>query len=101
MKELEGAAGAGDDRSALAIDVYLHRLRAAIAAMTAAMDGLDVLAFTGGVGEGSAMIRSRACEGVGFLGLRIDDERNRDVATPDREISIAGAQVAVVVLEAR
>jgi acetate kinase len=101
MRELEAAAEAGRDRAALAIDVYLHRLRGAIAAMAAAMDGLDALAFTGGVGEASPTVRSRTCEGMGFLGLQIDEARNRSTTDLDREIAIAGAPVAIVVLEAR
>ena len=52
VSELLNAAAGGDESSALAIGVYLHRLRAGIAAMAAAMDGLDALVFTGGVGEG-------------------------------------------------
>jgi acetate kinase len=101
MRELESATRAGDDRSALAIDVYVHRLRGSIAAMAAAMGGLDVLTFTGGVGETSATIRSRACERLAFLGLEIDEERNGDAANRDRQISPARARVSVVVLQAR
>ena len=69
---------AGDHDAALAIGVYLHRLRAGIAAMVAALGGLDALVFTGGVGERSAPVRWRAAEGLGFLGVSLDEGRNTD-----------------------
>jgi acetate kinase len=87
MRELLPAAEAGDEKAALAIAVYLHRLRASIAAMAAAMGGLDALAFTGGVGENSAVIRAGACDGLAFLGLEVDDEKNISDGTHDRVIS--------------
>src|SRR5260221_5697626 len=73
MREVLPRAAAGDERAALGRDVYLHRLRGSIAAMAAAMGGVDALAFTGGVGERSAEIRSRAAGGLAFLGVRIDE----------------------------
>ncbi|HTU08264.1 MAG TPA: acetate/propionate family kinase, partial [Trebonia sp.] len=76
MREVLSRAAAGDARAVLGRDVYLHRLRALIAGMAAAMDGLDVIVFTGGVGENSAEIRSRAAAGLGFLGVRVDEARN-------------------------
>ncbi len=76
MREVLSRAAAGDARAILGRDVYLHRLRASIAAMTAAMDGLDVLVFTGGVGENSPEIRSRAADGLAFLGVAVDEVSN-------------------------
>ena len=76
MREVLSRAAAGDARAVLGRDVYLHRLRASIAAMAAAMDGLDVLVFTGGVGENSPEVRSRAAAGLGFLGVAVDESRN-------------------------
>jgi acetate kinase len=83
-----------------ALDVYDHRLRAHIAAMTAAMSGLDVLVFTGGIGENAAPVRARACAGLGFLGVAIDEGRNAAV-TPDAEVTAPGAAVRTLVLAAR
>ena len=74
-----------DDDARLAIDVYVHRLRAAIAAMAAALGGLDALVFTGGVGEHAPEIRARAAAGLGFLGVALDAEANAR-ATADAEI---------------
>jgi acetate kinase len=96
MRELQGAASE-DQRAALAIAVYLHRLRASIAAMAAAMEGLDALAFTGGVGEGSAPIREGACAGLDFLGVAIDPRRNGSNAAGDRLLSADGSKPIVVV----
>jgi len=73
---LERAAGGHADAQ-LALETYLHRLRAGIAAMSAALEGLDVLVFTGGVGERSAEIRARAAAGLEFLGVALDPDRNR------------------------
>jgi acetate kinase len=89
-----------DDEARLAIAVYVHRLRAAIAAMAAAMDGLDALVFTGGVGERAAAIRARAAEGLSFLGVALDAGAN-DAAAGDAEIGAAGAAVRALVVTAR
>jgi acetate kinase len=100
MKAVLEAEAAGDADTALAVEVYLHRLRAGIAAMAAAMDGLDVLVFTGGVGERSSPIRERTADGLGFLGIALDAEANAGAA-PDAEIGAPGAHVRSLVVEAR
>jgi acetate kinase len=100
LKSLLDSEAKGDPDAALAIGVYLHRLRSSIAAMASAMDGLDVLAFTGGVGQRSAPIRERASEGLGFLGVAVSREAN-SAAVGDREIGERGWAVRTVVLEAR
>jgi acetate kinase len=100
MRTVLEAEGRGDPDAALAIGVYLHRFRAGIAAMVAALGGLDVLVFTGGVGEHSAPVRWRAVEGLGFLGLSLDEGINR-TAQPDVELSAGGAPVRSFVVEAR
>ena len=89
-----------DDDARLAIDVYVHRLRAQIAAMTAALGGLDALVFTGGVGEHAPEIRARTAAGLGFLGVQLDAEANAD-ATADAEIGAPGAPARALVVTAR
>jgi acetate kinase len=84
----------------LAREVYLHRLRASVASMVAAMDGLDAIVFTGGVGENSAEIRQRAMDGLGFLGIAADPASN-DSGTGDREIGAPAAAVRALVISAR
>jgi acetate kinase len=93
-------ADEGDELCALALDVSLHRLCAGIAAMTAALGGLDALVFTGGVGEHAPAVRSRAIEGLEFLGLVIDERPNHR-KTGDRDISTTGAQAKTLVVPAR
>jgi len=100
MQAILAAERAGDADAALAVGVYLHRLRAAVAAMAAAMDGLDTIVFTGGVGENSPEIRARAAEGLAFLGVALDAERNTS-AELDAEISGAGAAVRAFAVQAR
>ncbi|HEY2506632.1 MAG TPA: acetate/propionate family kinase [Streptosporangiaceae bacterium] len=99
MRDVLSAAGQGDPDARLAIDVYLHRLRREIGAMAAAMNGLDALVFTGGVGEHSGEIRAAAAAGLEFLGVGIDPARND--ATADAEITAAGAPVRSLVITAR
>ena len=100
MREVVSRAGSGDLAAGLALDVYLHRLRGLIASMTAALGGLDVLAFTGGVGEHSAEIRAGAVGGLSFLGVGVDGARNEG-ASGDVDISGAGAAARTVVIRAR
>jgi acetate kinase len=100
MHEVISDAAADSPPALLALEVYVHRLRAGIAAMAASMQGLDVLAFTGGVGEGSGEVRSRAAAGLGFLGVALDAQRN-ELAAGDCEVGASGAGVATVVISAR
>ncbi len=89
-----------DPAAGLAIAVYVHRLRGAIAAMAAALGGVDVLAFTGGVGEHAPRVRELAAAGLGFLGVALD-ERSNAAATADADVSAAGAAARTVVVRAR
>lgn len=101
MRVILAGAATGDERARLALDVYLHRLRGAIAAMAASIGGLDALVFTGGVGERSAPVRSMAGDGLAFLGVAIDSLRNDAPGNDDREISPDGAAVRTWVIPAR
>jgi len=100
MREVVERADGGNAPAILGLGVYVHRLRAGIAAMAAAMGGLDTLVFTGGVGENSAAVRQRTAEGLGFLGLAIDPALNAQRAG-DREITRDGAAVRAFVVMAR
>lgn len=101
MREVLAAAARGDRRAGQALDVYVHRLRAAIGAMAAALDGLDVLVFTGGVGENAAEVRRRTVAGLGFLGARLDVERNEAPGGEDRRIDSEASAVAICRIRAR
>ncbi len=100
MAEVLSRSEGGDEAAILALDVYLRSLRANIAAMAAALDGVDAVAFTGGVGERSPQVRERAAEGLAFLGLHVDPQSNRE-REGDRVISPPGAGAHVLALAAR
>jgi acetate kinase len=100
MREVLARTARGDADAALALEVYLHRLRAGIASMAAAMGGLDVLVFTGGVGENAPLVRRRAARGLEFLGVKLDARANRSV-TPDGEVGSPGGVVRALVIHAR
>jgi acetate kinase len=89
-----------DESARLAVDVYVHRLQAGVAAMAAPLGGTDALVFTGGIGEHAPAIRARAVANLNFLGVGIDETRN-EAASGDTEITANGSGVRTVVLRAR
>jgi acetate kinase len=100
MLELERHAAAGDAAAELAVDVFVHRLAGAVAAMAAAAGGIDVLVFTAGIGERSEHVRERVCARLAFLGIVIDTRRNA-AAEPDCDVAAAESAVRVAVIRAR
>jgi acetate kinase len=100
MREIETAYAAGDRDAGLALDVFVHRLTGAVAAMAAAARGLDVLVFTAGIGENSAPVRERTCAGLEFLGVRLDARANA-VAETDCDVADEESRVRVLVVGAR
>lgn len=101
MRAVVERAARRDEAAALALAVYLHRLRAAIAAMTAALGGLDALVFTGGVGERSAQVRSAAAAGLAYLGVVLDPVSNAEHRGGDTDVTGPGAGVRTFVIAAR
>jgi acetate kinase len=99
IRDVQRAAAAGDPSAVIAIDVYVHRLRREIAAMAAAMNGLDAIVFTGGIGEHNPAVRAAAAAGLAFLGIEIDPDRND--ATEDAIVSGSGAVTPCLVITAR
>jgi acetate kinase len=100
MREVEAAFGRGEPDAVLAVEVYLHRLVGGIAAMTAAIGGLDVLAFTGGVGERSPLLRGKAAQQLAYLGVAVDAACN-NAAHGDDAVTATGASARTVVITAR
>src|SRR5215510_11413848 len=100
MRVVLARAAGGDLDAQLAVEVYVHRLRAGVAAMAAAMDGLDALVFTGGVGENSHEVRAAAAAGLRFLGVAMDQDLNTS-AIGDADIGASGATVRTLVVRAR
>jgi acetate kinase len=105
MAAVVDACRRGEPAAELALDVYVHRLRAAIAAMVASLGGLDALVFTGGVGENAPAVRAAAAGGLGFLGVALDARRNDAAvgagAAPQADITAAGSAVRALVVAAR
>lgn len=100
MREVLEREAAGDPDSCLAMQVYLHRLAAGVAAMTASLGGLDALVFTGGVGEHAPEVRRRTVDRLGFLGVGADPVRNGD-ADGDADLTADGAVARTLVVTAR
>ena len=98
LRDLERAADEGHARAALAIGIFIYEIRKYIGAYAAALEGLDALAFAGGIGENSWRIRERVCGGLGHLGLHLDLAANRAPAHGDRIISLPCSRVVVVVV---
>ncbi len=94
VRDLEQAAGAHDARAELALAVFAYRVRKYIGAYAAALGGMDALALTGGIGEHSAAMRARICEGLEFFGIGIDAGRNA-AAQGETRISADGSRIPV------
>jgi acetate kinase len=100
MIDVERRAGLGEGDATLALEVMVHRVAAAVAAMAASAGGLEALAFTAGIGEGSALVRERVCARLRFLDVDLDLPRNQG-ATPDCDVASRGSRVRVLVVRAR
>ena len=98
IHEIEAAAADGHHRALLAHKAYCYQVRKNIGAYVAAMGGIDVLAFTGDVGETSATVRSLACQGLEFMGIRLDEEKNRNLGSVDNFAIISADDSPVTIL---
>jgi acetate kinase len=98
MRDVTSAAADGDASAELALATYLHRLKHYIGAYYAILGGVDVISFTAGVGENSAIVRAGALEGLEALGIRLDPERNGDGSRAARRISADSSAVTVLVI---
>lgn len=100
VREVVAMAGDGDGRARLALDVYVHRIAASVAAMAVSLGGLTAMVFTGGVGENSAEIREAVCARLGLLGVAIDARANAS-GSGDRAIDATAARASVLVVASR
>lgn len=105
MRSILQASEEGNERARLALDIYVHRLRAGIGAMLATLGGVDALVFTGGIGERAAPVRARVCSSFAFHGLALDSAQNAlsprdsDVATPDSSVRVLIVQAQEIAQE--
>ena len=100
FRQVEDAAGHGDHRSRLALDVYAYRIEMAIGALAATISGIDSLVFTGGIGEHASMLRLNICKNLEFLGVQIDEDRNRD-SLPDSDIAKKDSPVRILIIHSQ
>jgi len=100
MKELEEAMTAGDGRARLAVDVFCYRLKKYICAYLGVLGGLDALVFSAGIGENSSYVRSRTLEGLGFMGIRLDRDKNERCAF-ESDIAEEGSPIRILVIPTR
>ena len=98
LRDVIVAADSGDGPSQLAIDVYVHRLKGYVGSYYAQLGRVDVISFTAGVGENSALVRARALSGLEGLGIKIDPERNASKQRGPRQISADDSAVTVLVV---
>ena len=108
MRKILDAMAKGNQRARLAFDIFVHRLRAGIGSMLAALGGLDALIFTAGIGENSADVRAAACEPFAFLGLKLDRDKNsqsppnQDIDQDiDRDIAAPGSAARALIIRAQ
>src|SRR5690606_33546400 len=98
VRELLALEAEGDARAALALEMYCYRVRKCIGAYLAALGGADAVAFGGGVGEHAAEVRARACHGMGWCGLRLDETRNAAAVGREAEITAADSPIRAFVV---
>jgi acetate kinase len=98
MREIDAAVAAGNPKAILALKVYNYRIRKYIGAYAAALGGLDILVFTGGVGENQWSLRETVCAGMEFMGIRLDREKNKSLRGEEALISAPDSPVRVMVV---
>jgi acetate kinase len=94
------AAGEGNPRARLAVEIYTHRVRQAIGALAVTLGGIDALVFTAGVGENSAEVRAASCRGLECLGVALDPDANAR-CVPDADVAAEGSHARILVIAAR
>lgn len=99
VRDIAEAAAAGSQEAQLALDVFTYQVKKTIGAYMAALEGVDVIAFTGGIGENSAALRAKCCQGLACLGIELDADRNEN-GQGDRLLSSDASRVKVLALAA-
>ena len=98
MREVERAAEDGNNRARLALEMYDYRIIKYIGSYTAAMSGVDMIVFTGGIGENASRVRESVCKRFGYLGLDFDSEKNKEIHSKEAIISKTSSKVSVLVV---
>jgi acetate kinase len=98
MREIEEAAGNGNDRAKLGLEMYTYRIKKYLGAYAAAMGGLDMIIFTGGIGENADNIRKEIIEGLSFMGVKLDKDKNKGLRGDEAIISSKDSKVKILVV---
>jgi len=98
MREIQDRAKGGDAEAELALEMFCYRIKKYIGAYYAALGSVDAIVFTGGIGENSAAVRAKSCEGLSALGINLDEGRNNAVSGGLREIQAEGGRVRILVI---
>ncbi len=98
MREVGAAADSGNDRAKLAIDMFVYRVKKYIGSYIAAMNGVDAIVFTGGIGENNQAVRESVCLGLSALGVDLDLEQNKKIRGEEGTISTSSSKVKVIVI---
>ena len=101
IREIRKEAKKGNFRAKLALDIFAYRIKKYIGAYATVLGGVDVIVFTGGIGENANYVRSKICQGLGFLGIRLDEDRNKDPVRYHRIINTEDSPVKILVIPAR
>jgi acetate kinase len=97
FRQVEAAAGQGNEQARLALEIYAARVRAAVGALAVTLGGIDCLVFTAGVGENSASLRAAVCSGLECLGLQLDADKNRS-CRPDGDVAGSQSQGRILII---
>ncbi len=98
MREIEDAVNNGNERAKLALNMYNYRIKKYIGSYAAILGGLDILVFTGGVGENMSLMRKKVCENLEYMGIELDDALNESIRSKEAVISKPTSKVKVVVI---
>ena len=98
MREIDAAAESGDPKAVLALAMYNYRIKKYVGAYAAAMGGVDIVVFTAGVGENQSSMRAEVCHNMEWMGIKLDEEKNKTVRGVEAVISTPDSKVTVVVI---
>ncbi|MCB2376596.1 acetate kinase [Hymenobacter sp. BT635] len=98
MRDIGQALAAGDERAELGYALYAYRIRQYIGAYAAVLNGLDAIVFTAGVGENDALVRSRVCQQMDFLGLQLDEAKNQQRLPGLRDVSLPDSRARILII---
>ncbi|MDD2474892.1 MAG: acetate kinase [Dysgonamonadaceae bacterium] len=98
MREVQAALEEGNERAKLAMDMYNYRIKKYVGSFTAVLGGIDILVFTGGVGENMAPMRKAVCENMEYMGIELDDDLNASTRSIEAVISKSSSKVKVVII---